>query len=72
MKGQFIYAETLKRVRQDDSPQKVSKNVTKIRRIVARDMILVLDKSSQEKLPSSVLPLSESWETEQISRAKSS
>lgn len=48
-KGDLSYAEILSKVKKDTSLQEVGKGVDKIRRTMAGDIILVLDKASQEK-----------------------
>lgn len=48
-KGQLSYAEILNKVKQDTTLQQVGQSITKIRRTMAGDIILVLDKVSQEK-----------------------
>lgn len=48
-RGQLSYAEILSKVKGDDNLKELGNNVTKIRRTAAGDIILVLDKVSDDK-----------------------
>lgn len=46
--GQLSYAEILSKVKKDDTLKEVGEHVSKIRRTMAGDIILILDKASKE------------------------